>query len=100
MEFEDPMAISAKAKKTQYTFGKKLTGPKELLPKKILLDKRGKSVYFVMRDYTKKIDQIMRAELVSKKSELNINQVELEVNKIYESFSSRIIYLDFDHLTE
>ena len=95
---DDPFADIHKT--TRYTFGKKLCSPKELLPKRILLDKRGRSVYFVMRDLVRKLDLIMKAEIVTHKNDSNPDEVDIQIDKVYESFDSRIIYLDFDHLTE
>ena len=48
----------------QFKFGEKLCESKQLLSKSILLSKQGFKIYFLKRDFNKKADELMSAELM------------------------------------
>lgn len=62
----------------------KLCQTGELQPKRILLSKNGSRVYFLKRDNVRKVDLVMAINLLPNRTETPPNQIELEVEKIFE----------------
>ena len=96
LEDIDPM----KMRNVYYEFGEKLCPRQDLLAKSILLSKNGLKVYFLKRDVNKKSDEIMSVELLPSRPDSNQNDLEVKVEKVYESADARIIYFNFDHMIE
>ena len=96
LEEVDPMMM----RNVNYEFGEKLCPRQDLLAKSILLSKNGLKVYFLKRDVNKKSDEIMSVELLPSRPDSNQNDLEVKVEKVYESADARIIYFNFDHMIE
>ena len=68
--------------------------------KRIILGKYGGRVYFIKRDNSRKVDCLMSVQLEPTRSDTDEMTLETKIMTIYESFESRIIFADFDYLTE
>ena len=89
-----------KTRNVDYSFGEKLCPRQDLLAKSILLSKNGLKVYFLKRDVNKKSDEIMSVELLPSRPDSLENDLEVKIEKVYESADARIIYFNFDHMIE